>query len=228
MLSDAARVVSAPLTREGHDFRDRAAPAAQDVLSNVTPEVVHAIDLNAIVGAIDINALLEDVDIDAIVSRVDIDGIVSRVDIGRIVEQIDIDSIVDKIDIDAIVSKVDIEAILDRIDLNAVIDRVDVDKLIQDTEMGAIIASSTTGIASEALDAVRRQGVSLDNVVARVSNRLIRRDIDELPPGPPLLVDPGNEAKRALPAGEVVAADNGNAAGGDAGEGETAEPVDQS
>lgn len=228
LLSGAARAVSAPLTREGQEVRDRAAPAAQDVLSNVTPEVVHAIDLNAIVGAIDINALLEDVDIDAIVSKVDIDGIVSRVDIGRIVERIDIDAIVDEVDIDAIVARVDIDAILDRIDLNAVIDRVDIDKLLQETEMGAIIASSTTGVASEALDAVRRQGVSLDNVVARLSNRLIRRDVDELPPGPPLLVDSDGEANRALPAGEAVTGDADLAGQDGVGEDGAGEPVDPS
>ncbi|MGI9579297.1 MAG: hypothetical protein ACR2OH_13945 [Microthrixaceae bacterium] len=201
-LSDAARVVSAPLTREGHEFRDRAAPAAQDVLSTVTPEVVGAIDLNAILAAIDINALLDDVDIGAILDKVDVGEIVSRVDVDEIVARVDIDAIVERVDISALLERVDIEEILDRIDLNELVSRIDVDKLIQETELGSIIASSTTGVASEALDAVRRQGVSLDNVVARVANRVVRRDIDELPPGPPLLVE-AEVVQGELPAGSA-------------------------
>ncbi len=200
-LSGAARAVSAPLTREGHELRDRAAPAAQDVLSNVTPEVVSAIDINAILAAVDINALLEDVDIGAILDKVDVGGIVARVDIDEIVGRVDIDAIVGRVDISALLERIDIDEILDRIDLNELVSRIDVDKLIQETEIGSIIASSTTGVASEALDAVRRQGVSLDNVVARVANRLVRRDIDELPPGPPLLIEATPEP-RELPAGE--------------------------
>ena len=66
------------------------------------------------------------------------------------------------------------------------------------TELGAIIAQSTSGVASEALDAVRRQGVSLDNILARVSNRLVGRNVDDLPAGPPLLV----ERTKALPPAE--------------------------
>ncbi|MCB1012210.1 MAG: hypothetical protein KDB15_11125, partial [Microthrixaceae bacterium] len=55
----------------------------------------------------------------------------------------------------------------------------------------------TSGVASASLDAVRRQGVGLDNVIIAVANRLLRRDPEELPAGPPLLV----ESSRSLPPG---------------------------
>ncbi|MCP4437264.1 MAG: hypothetical protein GY812_17440 [Actinomycetia bacterium] len=206
LFTAAARLVSAPLTQEGQEVREKAGPAATEVLSTVTPEVVGAINLDDVLAAIDINALLADVDIAAIISKVDVDelvsgvdvqGIVDRVDIDGIVDRVDIDRIVARVDLDALMQRIDIDALLDRIDLNALVSRIDVDKLIQETEIGSIIAASTTGVASEALDAVRRQGVSLDNVVARVSARIVRKDPDELPAGPPLLVDD----PKALPVG---------------------------
>lgn len=79
------------------------------------------------------------------------------------------------------------------------------DALVSNTELGSIIAQSTSGVASEALDVVRSQGVGMDNFIARLTNRVLRRDITELPAGPPLLI----EAQLALPsatAEEPVAA----------------------
>jgi hypothetical protein len=96
--------------------------------------------------------------------------------------------------------------VLNRLDLDAVIGRIDIDQLVSNTEMGAIVARSTTGVASEALDVVRSQGVSLDNVASRVVARLLRRDPDALPIGPRLLVSDGPPA---LPPGS----DAGNGAG---------------
>jgi hypothetical protein len=53
-------------------------------------------------------------------------------------------------------------------------------------------------VASEALDVVRSQGVGMDNFIARLANRVMRRDMAELPSGPPLLI----EAQLALPAAD--------------------------
>jgi hypothetical protein len=70
------------------------------------------------------------------------------------------------------------------------------DALVANTELGSIIAQSTSGVASEALDAVRSQGVGLDNFIGRLANRVMRRDPKELPAGPALLV----QDQLALPA----------------------------
>jgi hypothetical protein len=206
-------------------FSEEAGPTATGVIRQVTPGVLGAIDINAILAAIDINALLanldigailEKVDVDAIVGRVDVDGIVDRVDvdaivgrvdISRILDQVDIGAIVDRIDLNALLEKVDLNLLLTRIDLNAlledvdlnaVVQRLDMDALVANTELGSIIAQSTSGVASEALDAVRSQGVGLDNFIGRLANRVMRRDPEALPPGPPLLV----QDQLALPAGE--------------------------
>ena len=51
--------------------------------------------------------------------------------------------------------RVDIEALLDRVDINEIIDKVDIDGLVERTEIGSLIVRSTSGVATEALDAVR-------------------------------------------------------------------------
>lgn len=197
LATAATRFIATPLAEEGHEVRERAVPAAKELVHQATPGVVEAVDINELLAAVDLDALLASVDVDALVGRIDVGAIVERVDIGAIIDQVDVDAIVERVDVDAIIDRVDIQHILDKLDLNEVIARVDVDSLLRETELGAIIARSTSGVATEALDAVRRQGVSLDNVVARLANRLMRRDPDALPKGPPLLVagaDPRGDA----------------------------------
>ena len=82
------------------------------------------------------------------------------------------------------------------VDINALVQRIDTDALVANTELGSLVARSTSGVASEALDAVRSQGVGLDGLIMRVVNRALRRDLDALPAGPRLLTD----APLALPA----------------------------
>ncbi len=213
-------------------------PAVKDAVRKMVPPILDVIDLNAVISAVDVGELIDGVDIDGIVGRVDIDGIVGRVDIGAIVDQVDIDRIIGQLDLNALIANVDIDGLIGeldmnglldgldlnhvlaqidinvlvaQLDLNSVMDRIDVDGLIANTEMGAIIVRSTGGAASEALDAVRSQGVSIDTVVARIANRLLRRDPDSLPSGPPLLVD----AHLALPAGSVPSTSPADAAAPD-------------
>ena len=131
------------------------------IAERVVGLVIEAIDINALVSKVDMNALLTKVDVDAIVSKVDVDGLID---------------------------KVDVEKIIDRVDIEKVIQRVDIDSLVEQTELGTIIARSTSGVASEALDVVRAQGVGLDDFVARWVNRILRRNSDDWPPGPPTLV----------------------------------------
>ena len=126
--------------------------------------------VSIVMDAIDIDALLERIDVDALVSRVDVDGVVSRVDVEKLIE------------------RVDVEKIIERVDVEKIIQRVDIDALMEQTELGTIIARSTTGVASEVLDVIRAQGVGLDDFFARWVNRVLRRNPDELPLGPPPLV----------------------------------------
>ena len=94
--------------------------------------------------------------------------------------------------VELVVPALDVNALLDEVDLNAVLDRVDLmassahrhRRLVKQTDLGAIIASSTSGVASDALDVVRSQTVGLDEFMARWIGWLRRRPYTG-PPGPP-------------------------------------------
>ena len=137
-----------------------------------------------------VNLVLDAIDINAIVGKVDVDGLIDRVDVQKIIDRVDVDEIVSRVDVNEIVSRVDVEAIIDRVDIDGIISRVDIDSLVEKTELGTIIAHSTSGVASEALDLVRSQAVGLDDFIARWVNRILRRRSDDWPVGPPKLVSP--------------------------------------
>jgi hypothetical protein len=151
----ATRALSAatrPLTEEGARARrsanERTIAEAQRMLEAVVPAIVKAIDVDAIVRRVDINGLLQRVDVDALLARVDMDALIARIDV---------------------------DAIADRIDVNAVVQRVDVEAVVEQTELGTIVARSTSGFASEALDAARTQTVAVDTLVTRIVDRMLRR-----------------------------------------------------
>jgi uncharacterized RDD family membrane protein YckC len=121
------------------------------------------------------NLVLEAIDVDALIHRLDVESIVERVDVEAIVERVDVERLIDRVDVDAIVQ---------RVDVNSIVSRIDIDSLVENTELGSIIAKSTTGVLTEVLDVVRAQGVGLDDLCARWTNRALRRSTDALPAGP--------------------------------------------
>lgn len=177
----AGRAVSArarPLAADGARARDRAVAQAQRVLEQLVPAVVELIDVDAIVRRIDADALVATVDVDALLRRTDVNTLLRRVDVDAFLAGVDLDTLIARIDVDAIAA---------RIDVNAIVQEVDIDAIVEETELGTIVARSTSGFASEALDAARAQTVSADTLVARIVDRVLRRRA-EGPLGPPLLV----------------------------------------
>ena len=104
--------------------------------------------------------------------------------VDLVVSALDVNALLGEVDLNALLDEVDLNALLDRIDLNAVLGRIDVDTLVEQTDLGAIIARSSSGVVSEALDAVRSNVVELDEFIARWIGRLRRRPYTG-PPGPP-------------------------------------------
>ncbi len=172
--SGTARRVIEPLARDGADVRqqmsDDLPPMAKDVVARVAPAVIETIDPDTLIGTLDLDQLLEHIDLNRLMSHIDLDALMARIDLNAVMERLDLN------------------AVMERIDLNSVMERVDVDSLVGRTEIGSLVAKSTSGIASDLLDVVRRQGVGLDNFVGRWVDRILRRDPTERPPGPPLLV----------------------------------------
>jgi hypothetical protein len=102
------------------------------------------------------------------------------------VEELDVDDIVRRIDVDDVARRINVESVVERVDVNGIVDRLDIDQIVADTELGTIVARSTSGFASEALDAARGQTAGLDVFLSGVVNRVLRRR--STPAGPPLLV----------------------------------------
>lgn len=125
---------------------------------------------------------------EAIITRIDLTGLVlDQVDLRPIVlralDELDLTEVVlQRVDIDAVVGAADLEQIIDRLPIvpiaNYVIDEIDLPQIIR---------QSTGGVATEAINAVRVQGVGVDQFVANFADRILgrkaHRDLDA--PGDP-------------------------------------------
>jgi hypothetical protein len=147
----------APLRTVGGRLASPAEALAQAVAERVLGQVVGALDLNAMLAEIDLNAVLEKVDINRVLDRVDLDGLLGRVDLN---------------------------AVIDRVDMNIIVQRVDLEALVEQTDLGSVIAKSSSGVASDVVDAVRSRTVGVDESIARLVARLRRRPYNG-PPIPP-------------------------------------------
>jgi len=153
----------------------RVADPAEELAQQVTERVV-----DLVVSALDINEILAQVDLNALLSRIDINALLARADINAILAKVDVNVLVNQVDLNAVLARVDVNALMDRVDLNDLVGRVDIENLVQNTDLGAVIATSTGGVASEVLDVARSQAVGLDQLVDRWVRRLLRRN----EPGP--------------------------------------------
>jgi hypothetical protein len=126
--------------------------------------------------------------VDTVVDVVPLDEVLAHVDLNAVLQRVDVQAMLERVDINAMMSKVDFTALMQRVDINQIMDQVDVEALVENTEIGALIAKSTGGIATEVLDAFRRQGVGLDGFVFRWAQRIRRKKLKDAPLGPPLLV----------------------------------------
>jgi len=147
-----------------------------------------------------VNLVIEAIDVDALMAKIDMDALLDRVDVDGLIDRVDVDKIVSRVDVEQLIERVDVEKIIERVDVEKIIQRVDIDALVEQTELGTIIARSTSGVASEALDLVRAQAVGLDDFLARWVNRILRRNSEGWPVGPPALVSALADVDIPLPA----------------------------
>ena len=189
----------------------------ESVLSRIDVDaLLRRIDVDALVGRVDVGALVDRIDVDALLARVSVDGVLRRIDVDALVGRIDVDAllarvsvddvliridvdglirrvnindVLDRMDVDHLLGRVDVDAVMSRVDIDAIVDRVDVDRIVQRADLAGVVAQSTRGITASTIDLVRRQLVGIDEIVTRVAARLVRRDPDTDPEGPPALVD---------------------------------------
>jgi uncharacterized RDD family membrane protein YckC len=156
---------------------------AQRLAQRVIDLVVQAIDISALLDQVDLNAQLARVDVNAPLDQLDLNALLRQVDLNAQLARVDVNAPLDQLDLNALLRQVDLNTLLDQVDLNAVLDRVDMndvvaidmERLVEQTDLGAIIARSTGGIATEALDSVRSGAVGLDQRVDHWVTRLLRR-----------------------------------------------------
>jgi len=148
---------------------DPAEALAQEAAERVIDLVVNALDVNELAARIDLNALL------------------SRVDVDVLLKKVDVDALLDQVDLNALLARVDLKPLVDRVDVNDIVQQIDMDALVEKTALAAVIASSTGGMTTEALDAVRSGAVGLDRFVDRWVRRVIRPK-QPWPAAPPALL----------------------------------------
>lgn len=113
---------------------------------------------------------------DAIVERLDLTCLViEQVDLNRVVnsalDSLDLTQlVVDRVDVAAIVEQADIERIIDRLPVIPLANYV-----IEEIDLPQIIRESTGGVATDAVNAVRVQGVGADQLVSRLADRVLLR-----------------------------------------------------
>lgn len=162
-------------------------------ISVVVPVVVQSFDPDEVMERVDVDALLESVDVNAIVGRVDVAALLQRVDVNALLDRMDIDGLLQRIDIDELLSRADVNALLARVDVGALLEDIDVAALAKRAKVGELVAESTGEVAGTTLDLGRRQGVALDTLLARGINRVLGRDPDSMPEGPPDLINSAAE-----------------------------------
>jgi hypothetical protein len=187
-----------PVATQGRRWRDRVALLADQRLDRLVPAALDAtmgrlqptetirryVDLDEVATQIDIDAIAARLDIDAVLDRVDLDAVVARLDVEAVVARVDLDQAAARLDIDAVLDRLDLTAtVLQRVDLAAVVDavlaQVDVPVLVEavldEIDLPGIIRESTGTMASDTVRGVRMQGVSADEAVGRVVDRLLLR-----------------------------------------------------
>lgn len=127
-----------------------------------------------------------------VVEALDVNALLARTDLNRLLDNIDVNRVLDRVDVEKLIDRVDVQALVNQVDVNELAERVDVAALLDKTELSEIVARSSTTIFSEGIDLVRSQAVGLDDFLARLVGRLLRRGTARpaAPLGPPLLVNP--------------------------------------
>lgn len=132
------------------------------------PQAIAEQVVRRIVEMLDVDEIVRRIDVDDVVRRIDVDALMARVDVDDVVRRVDVDAVVARVDPDQLLDRVDIDRIVERIDVNAIAERIDVDELVRRADLGPLIAQSTTGMLGEFLVLLRRQVVSLDDLLDTV------------------------------------------------------------
>jgi hypothetical protein len=120
-----------------------------------------AADVASAVAASLVPAVMARIDVDALLAKVDVEALVHRVDVDRLLDDIEPNRLLERVDLDALVRRVDVGAVA-----REALDGIDI---------GEVIQESTAGIGADTVEAVRVQAMHVDDLVARVVDRVLMR-----------------------------------------------------
>ncbi|HEU5039116.1 MAG TPA: hypothetical protein VFT70_19065 [Nocardioides sp.] len=156
-----------PFLRAGRSWRLRVVREVDHLLPLLVDLAVRRyVDLDGLVATVDLDAAAERLDVEAVIARVDLDAIAARIDVEAILDRLDLTAtVLERVDLEAVV-----DGVLARIDLAALVEEV-----LDEVDLPEIIRESTGTMASDTVRNVRMQGVTADEAVTRVVDRLLMR-----------------------------------------------------
>jgi hypothetical protein len=72
--------------------------------------------------------------------------------------------------------------LMPRVDINQIVSQVDVEALVKNTDLGSLMVSSSSSIATDAVDLGRSHAVSMDDALARWVSRIRRNHTERAEP----------------------------------------------
>jgi len=112
--------------------------------------------------------------IDLLVESLDVNALIARIDVNAVVERVNLNEALDRVNLDEALDRVDMDKLMDRVDVNKILDRIDIESLVKNTDLGALLASSSGTIITEAVDLGRSHAVRMDDTLVRWASRLRR------------------------------------------------------
>jgi hypothetical protein len=157
----------------GERFRRSASKRLAEQVESIAQGVAQRV-IDLVLDALDMNALIARIDLNVVLARVDLNEVVDRVDLNEVVDQIDLNEVLSRVDLNQIVDRLDVNKLMARVDINQLVSRIDVESLVKNTDLGAIMVSSSSTLATEAVDSGRSHAVSMDDTLARWVSRIRR------------------------------------------------------
>ena len=165
----------------GERFRHGAARRLAEQMESIAQGVAQRV-IDLVLDALDMNALIARIDLNVVLGRVELNDLLKRVDLNELVDQIDLNQVLERVDLNQIVDRLDMNKLMARVDVNQIVSQVDVEALVKNTDLGAIMVSSSSSIATDAVDLGRSHAVSMDDTLARWVSRIRRNHTERAEP----------------------------------------------
>jgi hypothetical protein len=112
--------------------------------------------------------------IDLVVESLDMNSLIAKIDLNVVLGRVDLNEVVDRIDLNQVVDQLDVNRLMARVDINQIVSQIDIEALVKNTDLGAIMVSSSSSLATEAVDQGRSHAVSMDDTLTRGVSRIRR------------------------------------------------------